>query len=66
MSASEPHLILPEKGSRAFGETEKIASTPRPGIEPGPPANAAGGPIIIIFKFYLNFIYYYNIIILLL
>ena len=30
-----------KKGSTAFGETEKIASTPRPGIEPGPPANAA-------------------------
>ena len=33
-------LLNEKKGNRAFGETEKIASTPRPGIEPGPQANA--------------------------
>ena len=29
------------KGAEQSANTEKVASTPRPGIEPGPPANAA-------------------------
>ena len=41
-----------EKGTEHSADTEKIASTPRPGLEPGPPAHAADITIIIIIIIY--------------
>ena len=36
-----------EKGTQHSADTEKIASTPRTGIEPGPPAYAADALLFI-------------------